>query len=315
MTNKAIRIIDGQPQLVDLPRVDDVPADHVRVKVVSSSICGSDFHLIDMGIAEGLVLGHEFAGTTPDGTAVAVEPIKHCGHCASCDDGFRSSCTGDTALLGVSTDGGMATEVVVPATTLVELPGGVDVSVASLVEPLAVATHAVNYGELKGGERVLVLGAGPIGLATAAILAERGVPCDISARHPHQQEAAEMLGATLNVRDGYDVVIDAVGSSGSIGEAVQALRPRGRLVVVGTFWDPVSIDVGIQMKEIRLIPSMTYAGLAPNRDFDTAARALANNPLIAEALITHRFPLDGAADAFEVARDRAAGAIKVVFDV
>lgn len=314
MTGKAIRIVDKTPELVDLPRITDVPADHVRVKIVSSSICGSDLHMIDMGIVEGLVLGHEFAGITPDGTAVAVEPVLSCGACSPCDDGLRLMCP-DHALLGVRVDGGMATEAVVPTSTLVELPSGIDIATASLVEPLAVATHAVRRGELAANERVLVIGAGPIGLATAAVLNGMGFSCDITARHPHQQEAATKLGASLDISDGYDVVIDAAGTTDSIRQAVQLLRTRGRLVMVATFWEAVSVDLGILMKEVDLYSSMGYGGAVPDRDFDAAARTLAANPAIADALITHRFPLDGATEAFATARDRAAGAIKVVFDI
>ncbi len=312
---KAIRISNKVPELVDVPSPEHVPPDHVRVKIVSSSICGSDLHLIDLGFAEGMVLGHEFAGATPDGTHVAVEPMLHCGVCDPCGDGLRGMCTGESALLGVMADGGMTEEIVVPISTLVELPASIDIANASLVEPLAVASHAVRRAALEAGDRILVIGAGPIGLAVAALLAGHGVSCDITARHPHQQAAAEMLGASLDATDGYDVVIDAVGSTDSIKQAVRSLRVRGRLVMVASFWEPVTVDMGILMKEIDFFSSMTYGGIVPNRDFDIAARILASNPTIADALITHRFPLDGATEAFATAADRAAGAIKVVFNL
>ena len=311
---KAIRISEKVPEFVDIDPVTDVPPGHVRVKVVSSSICGSDLHLIDMGFAEGQVLGHEFAGLTPDGTAVAVEPVANCGTCDPCGDGLRMMCTGST-LYGVTSNGAMAEEIVVPTSALVELPAGVDIANASLVEPLAVATHAVRRANIQSGERVLVVGAGPIGLATVAVLTGMGIASSCAARHPHQQAAAESLGASLEVDRGYDVVIDAAATTGSIAESIRALRVRGRLVVVGTFWDPVQVDVGILMKEIDLYSSMAYGGTAPDRDFDHAARLLAENPAIASALVTHRFPLEAAAEAFATAADRSSGTIKVVFDV
>ncbi len=311
---KAIRISEKTPELVDIEPVADVPSGQVRVKVVSSSICGSDLHMIEKGFAEGRVLGHEFAGLTPDGTAVAVEPVANCGTCGPCGQGLRVMCTGAT-LFGVAADGAMAEEVVVPTSALVELPDGVDVANASLVEPLAVATHAVRRAAIAPGERVLVVGAGPIGLATVAVLSGMGIQATCAARHPHQQTAAESLGASLEVGDGYDVVIDAAATTGSIRDSVRSLRIRGRVVVVGTFWDPVEIDLGILMKEVDLYSSMAYGGTAPDRDFDHAARLLGENPSIASALVTHRFPLDGAAEAFATANDRSSGTIKVVFDV
>lgn len=129
---KAIRIIDGHPQLVNAPNPD---GDGVQIKVVSSSICGSDLHMIDKGWLEGAILGHEFAGYTPEGKAVAIEPIFGCGGCRYCGDGYPAQCTKGPRFIGGAIDGGMAQYVEVPASTLVTLPSGFDIASASLVEP------------------------------------------------------------------------------------------------------------------------------------------------------------------------------------
>lgn len=314
---KAIRVLDGTPQLAE---VDDATGEGVRVKIVSSSICGSDLHLIDLGVAEGWILGHEFAGTTPDGTVVAIEPTVGCGSCAHCLQGHEAHCGDGFQTLGIGMDGGMAEEIVVPASMLVEVPSGLDVSVASLVEPVAVGLHGVNRARITGDDRVLVLGAGPIGLAVAAVLGARGVDCDIAARHPHQQEAAERLGA--NVVDGaattgagYDAVMEAVGTSESMAQSIAALAPMGRIGLVGSLWEPMTIDMMLCMKEAEIIPAMTYSGTGDDREFAHAAAIVAEHPEIAETLISHRFPLDAPAEAFAAARDRKGGAIKVVFDI
>lgn len=309
---KAIRIEGGKPQWVDIP-VPEGPG--VRVDVVSASICGSDLHMMKAGMVEGLVLGHEFAGTTPDGTPVAVEPVVSCGECMACSAGDRPFCENGTSIVGVSLQGGMAESVVVPEATLVKLPSGTDLRSASLVEPLAVAVNGVDRARVAAGERVLIIGAGPIGLAVAAILGARGIAVDISARHPHQQASAERLGASLEISDGYDVVMDAVGTTASIAEAVSRLRPRGRIGLVGTPWEPAAVDMGACMKEVEILTAVMYGGNPPNRAFDEAARVLAEGPEIPGALITHRFPLEAASEAFDAAADRAAGAIKVVFEV
>jgi len=309
---KAVRVEHGQPVLVT---VDPPEGEGVLVDVVSASICGSDFHLMEAGAVEGRIIGHEFAGTTPDGTAVAIEPTLGCGACHYCIDGERRYCEGDRSFLGVTADGGMAEQVIVDPMMLLALPSGLDVGIAALVEPLAVAAHMVRRIGLREGERVAVIGAGPIGLATVAILRDRGVEPVLFARHDHQRAAGEALGARLVGDDGFDIVIDAVGTTESVAEGVERIKPRGRIGLVGYLWDPASLDVGLCSKEVSIIPAAGYSGVGPDRDFDQAARVLAERPDIADVLVSHRFPLDGAVEGFAAAADRTGGAIKVIFEV
>jgi threonine dehydrogenase-like Zn-dependent dehydrogenase len=309
---KAIKVIDKKPVLVDVP---EPSGDGVKVKVVSSSICGSDLHMMKMGFFGDTVIGHEFAGITPDGRAVAVEPLIGCGHCGFCDDGYEIHCTEGFSLLGVIGDGGMAEYVNVPADKLVELPSGLDIKIASLVEPLAVAVHSVERARVREGDRVLIIGAGPIGLAVGAVLHSRGIPYDIMARYEHQQAAAEIMGASLTPKGHYDVVMDAVGSEASIKESVNFLKPLGRIGLVGTFWKPVPLDSVFCMKEPELIPSSGYNCKSSTRSFFEARTILHKHPEISQALITHRFPLDGVSEAFSAAADRSTGAIKIVFEI
>ncbi|MEZ5165449.1 MAG: zinc-binding dehydrogenase [Acidimicrobiales bacterium] len=119
---------------------------------------------------------------------------------------------------------------------------------------------------------------------------------------------------SVRTADGFDVVFDAVGTTGSLREAVRRVRQGGRICVVGSFWDPVEVDMGLLMQEATLIPAMMYARTPGGREIDAAAAVLATLPALGDALITHRYPLDAAAEGFAAARDRAAGAIKVVFE-
>ena len=95
---RAVRIVDGTPTLETLAGPE---GDGVRVKVASSSICGSDLHLLDGGIAEGMILGHEFCGIAPDGTPVAVEPMAGCGSCWACDEGHLNFCSNGAIFYGI----------------------------------------------------------------------------------------------------------------------------------------------------------------------------------------------------------------------
>lgn len=309
---RAVRVENGQPTVVtaDPPR-----GDGVLVDVLSASICGSDFHLMKMGAVEGRIIGHEFAGTTPDGTLVAIEPTIGCGICHYCADGERRNCDGAGSFLGVTADGGMAEQVMVEASSLVALPSGIEPRSAALVEPIAVAAHAIRRVAVTSDERVAIIGAGPIGLATAAVLRDRGVAPVLFARHDHQKAAGQALGARLDGDDGFDVVFDAAGTTDSIAEGISRLRPRGRIGLVGTLWSPASIGLALCSKEVSIVAAAGYAGVAPDRDFDVAARVLAAWPDVADVLVTHRFPLDDAVEGFATAADRSAGAIKVLFEV
>lgn len=308
----AVRIENSAPVYTNIDLSD---RQGVRIDVVSASICGSDLHMTSAGWAEGRVLGHEFAGRTADGRAVAIEPLDACGHCRYCEDGQRSHCENGADIVGVSLDGGMARYAIVPESTLVPLPSGLDISIASLVEPLAVALHGLNRARWSIDDKVLIVGAGPIGLMCAAAIAARGGQCAITARHDHQRIAAEKLRASSDVADGYDLVFDAVGTTDSLAQAVQFARPQARIGMLGSFWSPVQVDFGFCGKEIELIAATMYQRCAAGDwEFREAVEHLAKWPAIADALITHRFPLEAAPEAFAVANDRAAGAIKVVFD-
>jgi threonine dehydrogenase-like Zn-dependent dehydrogenase len=139
-----------------------------------------------------------------------------------------------------------------------------------------------------------------------------GVDVDLMARHPAQHAAGERLGARFTLADAYDVVFDCAGSQSSLDESIERVRPGGTVVVPATWFDPVQFGVALAMKEAHLVPSYTYAHHHGVREFEEAADVLAANPDIADAIVTHRFSLDDAPEAFRVAADRAGGTIKVL---
>jgi 2-desacetyl-2-hydroxyethyl bacteriochlorophyllide A dehydrogenase len=288
--------------------------DGVVVKVASAGICGSDLHLLAFPLTT--TLGHEFAGWLPDGTPVAVEPIAPCGHCPMCLDGDYQRCAGGMAtMIGVGRDGGMAESCLVPASAIVRLAAGVEPRDACVVEPLAVAVHAIRRGRITAADRVAVIGGGTIGLCAVAAARACGAHVDLVARHYHQRAAGERLGAGTAASDGYDVVIDAAGTTEAFDQCVSMVRARGRIVMVGTYWGGLQVPgVFVCLKEIDIIPSSAYGRSGPARDIDIAATLLAATPEIATTLITHRLPLDAAIEAFALAQDRSSGAIKVVLE-
>ena len=139
---------------------------------------------------------------------------------------------------------------------------------------------------------------------------------DLSARHPHQVAAGELLGAGTAASGEYDVVVDAAGTSSAVATAIDHARPGGLLSAPAVYWDPLTIPnaVTLVVKEVRVQPSYTYGHHHGVREVDEAAALLGIVPELAGAVVTHRFGLDDAPEAFRVAADRASGAIKVVLE-
>jgi threonine dehydrogenase-like Zn-dependent dehydrogenase len=308
---RAVRHTSAGPTVVTVPEPE---GDGVRVDVVASGICSSD--LLGVSFApEPVTLGHEFSARTPSGAAVAVLPNAPCGECDRCVAGDDQLCRElRPTIHGFFRDGGMADAVVVRQSSLVPLPSGVDVRDACLVEPLAVALHTAHRLDRRPGERVLVVGAGVIGLSCIAVLRDLGFEVDVEARHPHQQQAAEALGARVGASGEYDGVIEAAGSQRALDGAVEWTRPGGTIAIAATYGAGVTIGVDLSLKEVTLRPAFTYGHHHGRREFDEAAEILGRVPDFPGVVVTHRFPLDVAALAFRVAADRASGAIKVVLE-
>jgi len=304
---RAVRVGPGGPELVE---VEEPTGDGELMEVVSSSICGTDLTFAAMGLG-GFTYGHEFAGVV-GGVPYAVEPTIWCGSCAQCAAGHTQRCVGEHANLGIFVDGGLADRARVPASSLVALPDGLAVEDACLVEPASVAWHGARRAAVQDGERVAVVGGGSIGLLAVASFARQGLRADLECRHPHQRAAAERLGGGA-LGGEYDVVIDAAGSESGLARCAELARPGGRIVLLGVYHAQVPAPGTVTLtKELTWLGAMAYERHDGVREVDEAAAMLAADPDIAQTLITHRFPLEDAAEAFRVAGDRASGAIKVV---
>jgi len=308
---KAVRCKDGK---VFVTEVEPPSGDGVRVKVASVGICGSDIHMLAAGFPIAVTLGHEMAGLTPNGTPVAIEPMAPCGHCAYCASGDYNHCElGTQIMYGFARDGGMAEQVLVPERALVPLLPGLSVQDACLVEPLAVAVHGLTRVNLRRSDRVAVIGGGTIGLCAVAVAKIVTDEVCLIARHQAQKSAGERLGARLQPAEMFDLVVDCAGTSESVAQAVSLCKPRGVLLMLATYWHGLEFPgFEFSMKELHVCTANTYSRQGLARDVDIAAALMARNPLIAQCLITHRFALDAAEQAFAVAADRSHGAIKVV---
>jgi threonine dehydrogenase-like Zn-dependent dehydrogenase len=313
---RAVRSKGTGIELADVPRPE---GEGVRVQVTHAGICGSDLSMLaSRSFPDGLILGHELAGRTPDGTPVAIEPEVPCGHCAPCEAGRYNLCVkGDDSCLGLlNVDGGMAEEVLVPERCLVRLPDELPLADACLVEPTTVGLHGLHRAGAKAGERVVVIGAGSIGLLAAATARALGCKAEVVVRYPHQERMAKALGITPvndSLGEGeFDLVAVAAGHRSAVELAPKLARPGGRLVYLALVEGSL-LDGNDALAELSAITSMGYAYEDGKREIDQAAQLLADAPELSE-LITHRLPLDRAPEAFEVATNRRGGAIKVVLE-
>lgn len=341
--------IDGPERLsvrsVTLPSPAD---DQVLVSVEACGICGSNLHEWRhpeqrlTATSEGVTLGaagHEVVVhvlSAPGGSSWAtgdravLEPnlVSSCGRCSACRDGVAWFCRTRRPV----PTWGFATRMLVPEASLFRVPDTLDAAAATLVEPAACVVHALRQswtadrGRLDG-RRVAILGAGVTGLLAVAVARQLGAhDVSISARHPHQARAAERLGADVVLdsaaddlvaqirRQEPDLVLEVVGGGAPTFElACRTVRPRGEVVVLGLFDDPVTLDARRAVfKELRTFFPVTYGVSGGRHDFEVAIDVIAALGELAEGLVTHRYGLDEIDAAFTTADEKRGGALRVV---
>jgi len=316
-------------------RVDDIPEPtpgpgQVQVAVDWCGICGSDLHEFLEGPifippqgsphpitgAElpAVVMGHEFAGVVSgvgadvtgvtEGDRVAVEPYYVCGECSACAAGRYNICR-KLGFIGLSGfEGGFAETCVVDQKWVHQL-GDLPTDVGALVEPLAVAYHAVRLSGLKPGGAAVVYGAGPIGLVTVASLKATGAGQVISVEPAAARKAkATVAGADVvldptetevgdAVRDltggaGADVAFECAGIDAVLASAIGAVRPGGRVVNVAIWGHPATVQMNdLVLSEVDVIGSLAYCG-----DHPDTIKLLQDGKVAADQFITGRIALD-----------------------
>jgi (R,R)-butanediol dehydrogenase / meso-butanediol dehydrogenase / diacetyl reductase len=324
-------------------RIEDrsavVPAPgEVRLQVAFVGICGTDLHIkhgdMDARVKIPAVIGHEMSGTVAAlgdgvsgyavGDGVTVIPLLWCGRCPACLAGNQHVCQ-NLVFVGIDSVGAMQQSWTVPERLLIKLPPGLDLRSGALAEPLAVAVHDVRRGAVRRGERVLVVGGGPIGLLIACVAAAEGAEVLVSEPNAFRRSAAELLGLRAidpAVTDviaeveswtggaGADVAFEVSGSPAGLRSATHSLKVRGRLVSVAIHSQPVPVDLfRVFWRELEIFGARVYE----RRDFERAVAMLASGEVPAGQLISEVVPLERAADAFD-ALERNAPVVKVLID-
>jgi threonine dehydrogenase-like Zn-dependent dehydrogenase len=317
----------GQPlSIEDLP--DPEPAARFAVvRVGACGICGTDLSITSgrgfLQMPPGWVLGHEYSGEVvavgPEverlrvGDHVTALAIPSCGRCPHCLQGDPQWCTGDGKLMGT---GAYAEYAAIAESQAVTVPAGLSWTDGAMIEPVAVGLHGAKLAHLAPDDRVLVIGAGPIGLGAVFWARRMGAgTVVVMATSDHRRAFAEHIGATSFVAAGDDpvaeaiealggapdVVIEAAGAPGTIEQAMQIVKPTGTVVVLGWCTVPDSyVPAQYLMKEIRLQFSMTYDVAEFRHVIDTLEQDAA--PL--RALVSSVVTLDELPEKFETLRGR-----------
>jgi (R,R)-butanediol dehydrogenase / meso-butanediol dehydrogenase / diacetyl reductase len=305
---------------------DPTPSEgEVVVKVGRCGICGSDLHMTEdpaFGKGTGDVLGHEFAGEVVAlgknaegiaiGDLVSVIPLKSCGQCASCTAGEVAWCD-QFGLQG----GGYAEYAVTRPNQCVILPTSASLADGAIIEPLAVALHGVNMSGLQKGDTVLILGAGPIGLAVAFWARRAGAAniviqdiCDFQRSRALDMGAGEFvvdpadpIGSAERALGGKaDIVFECVGIPGLIAQAVDQVRNRGTILLLGLCTKPDTMNTFAMLsKEIRLITSAFFT----RGEYEMALDVLNAGAAEPRMLVTDTISLGDTPARFEALRTRA----------
>jgi len=336
---KAVFVEEPYRVVVKDVEVPEPKADEVLIKVKSAGICGSDIHTYK-GLhpfrKPPVLIGHEMSGVVirtgeavrglKPGDRVTVEPQTGCGSCEYCLAGRVNYCA-DRGAPGVGDwYGTMAEYFVAPERCVFVLPDNVDDDQGALAEPLAVGVHAVRKAGISLGDRVAIIGAGPIGLLTlVAAKAAGATTVLVTDLIDYVLDAAVKLGAThtLNTKERpnwtelaktaaggeFDKVLIAAGAPGIIDDSLRLLKKGGRIVTIAMFHEEQTFNIAnLQGSEKEIVGCMTYT----REDTIAALQLLASGQVNTDAVITHRLSYHQAAEGFQIVEKKQDSSIKVL---
>jgi L-iditol 2-dehydrogenase len=320
---KALRLYDPGDIRLQAEPIPSPKSSESLLRIQAVGICGSDLHwFTEAGIGDArldkpLILGHEFTAFDETGKLVAVDPAIPCGECRFCKQGDPNLCENLVFAGHGEQDGALREWMAWPKRCLFPLPDAISTLEGTLLEPLGVALHALDLAHLQLGMSVGIFGCGPIGLLILQLArlfgADRILATDIL---PHRVEAAQAFGADESYlidkeltnhhlagieENTFDVVFEAAGENSAVEMAVRAVRPGGKVILVGippddqtVFTASVARRKGLTLKLVRRM-KFTYP---------RAIQLVKSGKVNLKTLISHTFPLEQASEAFAVAARR-----------
>jgi L-gulonate 5-dehydrogenase len=327
--------------VVDVAEPGPAEAGFVVVRPEAIGLCGSDFHYFHANLGSvpeselyPRIQGHEFSAIVeevgPDcrpglasGQRVAVWPVIACGDCQACRVGRENACE-RIQLVGIHLDGALQERVAVPAVQVFPV-AGTDARLAAFIEPMSIAVRTVVRGRITAGERVVVLGAGPIGQAVAIAAIDRGARVLLVDRIEARLARGGSSGAELAIAgpgadltaiardwcggDLPEVVVEATGAPEPMRASLEAVAQTGRVLVVGLSTGDVPLPIGtLPFRELDVLGVSTCAA----DDFAEAVELVARRSSAVEALISHEFSLEEAPAAIAFAIEHPDEAMKVL---
>lgn len=336
-------VID-KPFSIQLKEVEEpvIHDDHeVKIKVVVTGICGSEihaFHGTHPFRIPPVISGHEFAGVVVEtgksvrsvlvGDRVTVEPHYGCDICKSCQEGNYNICKEKNVLGTQEWQGSFGEYIVVPEKTIVKLPDNVSFEQGALIEPLAVGVHAVRKAHVGLGEKVAILGAGPIGLGLLLAAKNSGAAqIFITDALDYNLEIAKKLGATHTIHsfeedsveaimnetngEGVDKVFIAVGIASVLNDSFKMVRRGGTISEVALFGKDPAIEISyIQNKEIKFIGSNMYT----RKDFEIAAAAISAKIYDTSLFISKVLPIKEVEQAMKIVDEKLENTVKLLLE-
>ena len=314
---------------------------NVIIKVTACGICGSDLHYWELGVdmngLPGLIMGHEFSGTVVEpgsrndlsyGDRVTALPVDPCGQCYNCCNGISNICLNGMKrpAPGNNAPGAYAEFISVRPDMVRRLPNSVTDMEGALVEPAAVALHAVKKAGVQPGDRVLITGGGPIGVLCSAWASLSGASyVALTEIDPFRIGFAPKTGFVNDVFDaadrglkkslkkasmgGFDIAIETSGSDAGINTGVSALKPQGRTVLAGINFSSQSVNtLAFTVKELTMHSVFSYL----LSEFDVALDFISKEKLSVKSLATHTIHFEDVQDAFEKLTSSRMDAIKVI---
>lgn len=325
----------GRLHLVEVepPRI---APDQLLIQTGAATICTSDLHDLQgnpFGIELPVILGHEGAGTVVEvgadvtgsrvGDRIAAHPVHPCYQCAACKAGMDHLCT-EMEHFGLNLPGTFAEYFAVRANRARTIPDEVDFAAAALMEPVCVSLEAVRQANLTHRGSLLVIGDGPFGVLMARLAGEQSLGRIVITGHDESRMAFAPVAQAIDLRaspdpaealreasggKGFDAVILAVAAKEAVTLGLDALRPKGRLVIFAPMPGDTPVDLfTVLLRELEIVGSVNDPGL-----MDEAIAALTRPSLALGDLVTHRFRLDDYREAFALAENRHGAAMKIAF--
>lgn len=298
-------------------------AGEVQIGVAFAGVCGTDLHIfhghMDARVRTPLVFGHEMSGVitavgsdAPEwsvGDRVTVMPLSWDGVCPACRAGNEHICQ-NLNFIGIDSPGALQEKWNVPASTLVRLPASLPLDVAALVEPVAVAVHDVRRSELVEGDRVVVIGGGPIGVLIACVARHAGADVVVIEVDERRRKQISDLGfVTVDPRAtdqtawveewtdgaGADVVFEVSGAAAAVAGATGLAKVRGTIVIVAIHPQPRELDLQrVFWRELRIVGARVYR----REDFERAVQLLEEGAIPSGSIITRIVDLGEVQEAF-----------------